>query len=91
MAPRTPRTADLRPDDAHRTRRTERHQMSATRRAISARMGAPIGRLAGCAPVCALGGSLDIAVEDAESDVTREIEREGKGRGEARRFGLVQL
>jgi hypothetical protein len=34
--------------------------------------------------VCALGGSLDIAVEDDESDVTGEIEKEeGKGRGEA--------
>ena len=53
-----------------------------------ARMGAPIGRLAGCAPVCALGGSLDMAVEDAESDVTREIERE-KERGAERPGDLV--
>jgi hypothetical protein len=35
---------------------------------------------------------LDIAVEDGESDVTGEIEREeGKGRGGERRFGLVQI
>jgi len=33
---------------------------------------------------------LDIAVEDGESDVTGEIEREG-GKGRERRLGLVQI
>jgi hypothetical protein len=52
---------------------------------------APIGRTAVCAPVCALGGSLDTAVEDGEPDVTREVEKKEKERRGERRLGLVQI
>ena len=68
--------------------RTERHKAIARQARPIGTSGAQISRDAGCVPVCALGRSLDIAVEDGESDVTGEIEREreregGKGRGEA--------
>jgi hypothetical protein len=73
--------------DTERTHRTspDKHRQA---RPIGT-SGALIGRSAGCAHVCALGGSLDIAVADGESDATREIETE-EGKGE-RRLGLVQI
>jgi hypothetical protein len=57
-------------------RHTERHDVSTVMRRPIDTSGAPIAPTARCAPVSALGGSLDIAVEDGESDVTRERERE---------------
>jgi hypothetical protein len=66
--------------------RTERaHRTSADEGFQARRIGtSPSVLLPGVRP-CALGGSLDTAVEDGESDMTRQRyrERRMKGRGEA--------